>query len=144
MRLPALFGLLPLLATACHSTSAAMPAEPAPPAHAEPVIPAQAGATTELARGELLLIELPGNPSTGYVWAVDGDLPPQLAVEDGLPGTPAQASPSDRPVVGAPQMQWLYFRAVQRGSAELRLRWHRPWEADAAPARTASYTITVR
>ena len=147
MRLPALLGLLPLLAVGCQSVLPPAEAEAAPPpqpAHAEPVIPAQAGATTELARGELLRIELPGNPSTGYVWAVDGDLPPQLAVEDGLPGAPAQVSRSDSPVVGAPQMQWLYFRAVQRGSAELRLRWHRPWEADAAPARTARYTITVR
>lgn len=144
MRLPALLGLLPLLATACHTTPEVTPPEPTPLAHAEPVIVASADTATELARGELLRIELPGTPSTGYVWTVDGDLPPQLAVEDGLPGAPDQASRSDSPLVGAPQTQWLHFRAVQRGSAELRLRWHRPWETDAAPARTASYRIDVR
>ena len=143
MRLPALLGLLPLLATGCQSSpTAAQP--PAPqPAHAEPVIVANATATTELARGELLRLELPGNPSTGYTWVIDGDLPAQLAVENGLPEGPAPTA-SATPQVGAPQTQWLHFRAVQHGTAQLRLRWHRPWEADAAPARTASYTITVR
>lgn len=143
MRLPALLGLLPLLATACQSVPPAEAPPPPQPAHAEPVIPAVAGTTTELATGELLWVALEGNPSTGHVWAVDGPLPAQLEVVSGLPGgpdTPASAVP----MVGAPQTQWLYFRAVQRGSAELRLRWHRPWEGDAAPARTASYTITVR
>lgn len=143
MRLPALLGLLPLLATACQTTpSPASP--PPPPAHVEPVIPARADAPTALAVGELLRVALAGNPSTGYVWAVDGPLPAQLEVVSDLPDGPTAAVNSDRPMVGAPQTQWLHFRAVQRGSAELRLRWHRPWESDAAPARTARYPITVR
>ncbi|KRG78409.1 hypothetical protein ABB30_03585 [Stenotrophomonas ginsengisoli] len=143
MRLPALLGLLPLLATACQSVPPTEAPPPPQPAHAEPVIPAVAGTTTELATGELLRVTLEGNPSTGHVWAVDGALPAQLEEVSGLPDgpdTPASAVP----MVGAPQTQWLHFRAMQRGSAELRLRWHRPWEGDAAPARTASYTITVR
>jgi inhibitor of cysteine peptidase len=143
MRLPALLGLLPLLATGCQTPPSAMTPPPPPLPHAEPVIVARADAPTELASGELLRIELPGNPSTGYTWAVDGALPPQLSAVDGLPGGPA-APASDRPMVGAPQAQWLHFRAVQAGEAELRLRWHRPWETDAAPARQARYRITVR
>lgn len=143
MRLPALLGLLPLLATGCQSSPTASQPPAPQPAHAEPVIVAGAGATTELARGELLRLELPGNPSTGYTWAIDGALPAQLAVESDLPEGPAPTA-SATPQVGAAQTQWLHFRAVQPGTAQLRLRWHRPWEADAAPARTASYTITVR
>lgn len=141
MRLPALLGLLPLLATACQSVPTPA-AKPPQPAHAEPVIVATPGATTELARGQLLRIELSGNPSTGYRWSVDGALPAQLEAVSDLPGGPGTTAAA-APLVGAPQTQWLHFRAVQPGTAELRLRWHRPWEADAAPARTASYRINV-
>ena len=143
MRLPALLGLLPLLATGCQTTPAASHPPAPQPAHASPLIEAKPGQTTELGRGELLRVELVGNPSTGYLWAVDGALPPQLEAVHGLPDGPT-AAPSARPMVGAPKTQWLYFRAVQSGDAELRLRWHRPWEADAPPARLASYPITVR
>ena len=145
MRLPALLGLLPLLAAGCQTSPAASTAAPPEPAHAGAVIAADPDATTELASGQLLRVALEGNPSTGYVWAVDGALPPQLEAIDGLPASPDETASSGTPMAGAPKTQWLHFRAVQPGQAELRLRWHRPWEAaDAAAARSARYRINVR
>lgn len=142
MRLPAVFSLLPLLAAGCQTQPPASPA--AQPAQSPPVIAANAAGTTELAIGQLLRIELEGNPSTGYRWDVDGELPPQLEAADGLPDGPAATTTGAPPRVGAPKTQWLHFRAVKPGPAELHLRWHRPWEGDAAPARTARYPINVR
>jgi len=142
MRLPALLCLLPL-AAGCNTPTAPAGAPSPPLPGTAAVVVADPAATTELVPGQLLRIELEGNPSTGYRWDVDGELPPQLEAVDGLADGPAM-DPAGPPRVGAPRPQWLHFRAVAPGQAELRLRWHRPWETGNAPARSARYLLRVR
>lgn len=137
------FFLLPLLA-ACQTLPGGRGAADlsAPPTT---VVDALSSEPTPLEVGQVLRIVLQANPSTGYLWEVDGPLPPQLAREE-APSLPRPPQPVDsaHPRVGAPQEEWLYLRAVARGDAVVQLRWQRPWEKDSPPARTARYAVSVR
>jgi inhibitor of cysteine peptidase len=107
---------------------------------------ASAGGTSELRVGQLLEIELPGNPSTGYQWQLVNDGAP--VVERIMPAAAAAAAkantPADPAMVGAPNSSRWWFKAVQPGEAVLRLVYRRPWEKDAPPARTADYPLSVQ
>lgn len=161
---PALL-LLPLL-VACQASPpsspplavAPGPAAPAtgtatPPVDGASVLPAPATATvveamenepTPLHVGQILRITLQGNPSTGYRWDLAAPLPPQLVEEQSasLPQPPDRHG--DTAVVGAPQDQWVYLRAVTAGEASVVLEWRRPWEKDQPPARRLTYRVSVR
>ena len=109
------------------------------------IVPASESGETSLRPGQLLLISLVGNPSTGYNWEIESDGAPQLALAPPPDGAPAAtpATEANRPVVGSPTTRKLYFEAVQPGSTVVRLVYHRPWEKDVAPERTAEFNVTV-
>ena len=103
------------------------------------VIDAHAEGETRLRRGQILAIELDSNASTGYAWEI---------VEDGSPvlepaPVPARAAPAVAPMPGAGGTSRWRFRAVQAGTANLRLVYRRSWEKDVEPVRTASYRVVV-
>ena len=103
------------------------------------VIDAHADGETRLRRGQILAIELDSNASTGYAWEI---------VEDGSPvlepaPVPARAAPAVAPMPGAGGTSRWRFRAVQAGTANLRLVYRRSWEKDVEPVRTASYRVVV-
>ena len=94
-----------------------------------------AGRVVDLQPTDLLVLRLEGNPSTGYGWRVQemdrGVLRP-------MPGEEFEPQ-SDLP--GAPGIQTLRFAGVTRGQTDLRLVYQRPWERDAAPAKTFSVQV---
>lgn len=96
----------------------------------------------ELTLGQHLDITLEGNPSTGYVWDVVQDGSPVLVKAQ----PPAVAADSATPpgLVGAAQPSRFRFVAAQAGSTEVKLVYHRPWEKDVAPIKTALYQVQVR
>lgn len=103
------------------------------------VIDAHADGETRMRRGQILAIELDSNASTGYAWEI---------VEDGSPvlepaPVPARAAPAVAPMPGAGGTSRWRFRAVQAGTANLRLVYRRSWEKDVEPVRTASYRVVV-
>ena len=99
------------------------------------------GGSVVVPQGCVLQLSLPSNPSTGYRWQVD-QLPPGLAVEGESRFVPA----SDQPTMGGGGTEVWQFAAIEPLASApqepLRMSYRRPWEKDAAPART--YVATVR
>jgi inhibitor of cysteine peptidase len=96
-----------------------------------------AGSTVTLRLGQRLKVSLPGNPTTGFVWEV-------------APGTASilaqQGDPDYQPdssALGAGGVYTFTFKAVAAGSGPLKLIYRRPFEADAAPARTFEVTVVA-
>lgn len=146
MSLNPVAGTLALLACAMASPGCASGTGDAPVADKtstnapqDTVVDARADGETRLRRGQLLAVELDSNASTGYAWEM---------VEDGSPvlepaPVPARAEPAVAPMPGAPGTSRWRFRAVQSGTATLRLVYRRAWEKDIEPVRIAIYNVVV-
>jgi C1A family cysteine protease/PKD repeat protein len=88
--------------------------------------------------GDVLVLNLESNPSTGYGWQVrglDARILRQLDATEWLPDTPGK--------LGGPGTEVLRFAATGRGRATLDLVYARPWETAAAPAKSFSLEVNV-
>jgi inhibitor of cysteine peptidase len=83
--------------------------------------------------GEELQIELPSNPTAGYLWEAHVDHP-GLQVKDS--GFRLEGS-----AVGAGGKQILGVEATAKGEYIVRLAYKRPWETDSV--REAIYVVTA-
>lgn len=97
-----------------------------------------ANSTVNLSPGDVLEIALEGNPTTGYTWQVAADAQ-ALLVQQGEP----EFKP-DSTLLGSGGLVTLRFQAVQQGTADLKLIYHRIFEPDVLPLRTFDITIVVR
>lgn len=132
----------PSVTPACQSCSATPPestAEPTTqPAPAVRILSEQdEGSTVRLQLGELLVVALEGNPSTGYSWEVT---PADQAVV-AQQGEPEFSADSD--LLGASGKISLTFKAVAEGQQALTLAYRRPFEKDVAPQKTISFVVVV-
>jgi len=96
-----------------------------------------AGQAVDL-NGEVLVVNLESNPSTGYGWQVQGldaRLLRQLDPTEWVPYTPGK--------LGAPGTQTLRFAAIGKGRTTLNLVYARPWETAAAPLKSYSLDVQV-
>ncbi len=89
--------------------------------------------------GDVLVVRLDSNPSTGYGWAWDEAAAAGVLAQDGEPSTSGVV-----PVPGSGGVQTWRFHAVKTGTAELRLDYRRPWEKDQPPAQTVRWSVQVR
>jgi len=96
------------------------------------------GTTQTLSVGQELRISLDANPTTGYAWAVDGALPPQLE-QAGEPEYTAESN-----AIGAGGVEVWTFAGAAAGEGTLRLKYWRSFEPTAAPERTFEVTVDVR
>ncbi|MBI5232127.1 MAG: protease inhibitor I42 family protein [Coriobacteriales bacterium] len=110
---------------------------PEPPGPLE-LTEADSGSTQEMQTGQLAVITLDANPSTGYEWQVDGEVPAQLAQS----GEPEFEAESD--AIGAGGKERWSFMAKETGEGTLKLIWLRPWEKDTPPAKTFEVKVSVR
>ena len=97
-----------------------------------------ASKTVELGVGHTLLVELKGNPTTGYQWEVE-------SLDTGMlkqVGEPEFKPDSD--LTGAGGKFTFRFEGAAAGEADLRLVYHRPWEKDAPPEETFEVTVVVK
>jgi inhibitor of cysteine peptidase len=102
-----------------------------------PIGSADAGSTVDLQIGDIVLISLEGNPSTGYSWnVVQGD----LAVVR-LAGEPTFAPASS--ALGAGGTLTYRFEAQDTGQTTLELAYDRPFEPDTPPLQTFAITVRV-
>ena len=99
---------------------------------------ADAGKSIEVAKGDRLEITLEANPTTGYIWEVGSGDADILEME----GEPDCKTESD--AIGAGGAMTFRFRAVETGTTDLELVYHRPWEEDQEPAETFTVTVTVK
>src|SRR5450759_5519186 len=96
------------------------------------------GKTVTMSAGTSVLLQLPGNPSTGYDWEVTIGNPSVLA-QSGMPQFP----PSRR-ALGAGGTYNFWFQPKTAGRTDLTLVYRRSWETDIAPLKTYKITIAVQ
>ncbi len=96
------------------------------------------GGTASLIPYQPLVVRLPANPSTGYVWsyAVAGDDVLRLETVSG-------ESAGANGMVGAPGEQVWSFRAQGSGLAVLTYVYAQPWEKNTPPAKIFTLKVQV-
>jgi inhibitor of cysteine peptidase len=125
-----LSGLL-LVQTACTGAN--------PGSASRTIILKQEGGQFTARPGDILEITLPANPSTGYIWEVEG-LDEQFLKMEGEPET---KSGENTNLVGAPVTQTFHFKALAPGQATLTMAYRRPWEKGIAPEKNYNAQITI-
>ncbi|MBU3667373.1 MAG: hypothetical protein FGM53_02405 [Rhodocyclaceae bacterium] len=96
------------------------------------------GGTASLIPYQPLVVRLPTNPSTGYVWSY------VLAGDDVLHlESVSGEAPAPDGMVGVPGLEVWSFRAQGAGSAVLTYVYARPWEKNALPAKTFTLRVEV-
>lgn len=100
--------------------------------------PAASGSQRSIRRGDLLVVRLPSNPSTGFAWKLCAGTDRVL-----VPAGHTYVPPTGKQRLGAPGTAVLRFRAAATGTTVLRLVYVRPWEKGVPPARTFTLRVTV-
>jgi len=95
------------------------------------------GKTVTVSRQGAILLQLPGNPTTGYDWEVTIGNPSVL--EQG----PSKFTPSSS-ALGAGGTYSFWFQPKATGRTDLTLAYHRAWETGVEPLKTYKVTITVQ
>ena len=96
------------------------------------------GSKVEVKTGQILVISLESNPTTGYAWEVV-DFEEGALEQDGEPEFEA-----DSKLVGAGGVQTFRFKTAEAGEVELKLLHHRSWEEDVEPLDTFIVQVVVR
>lgn len=89
--------------------------------------------------GQVLVVELPSNVTTGYGWnyRISGELLEQLGQREYM----VDSHPFGMVGVGGTEI-WR-FKAAKAGRQTLRLDYSRPWENGVAPVSTVSFNVMV-
>ena len=93
------------------------------------------GRELSVAVGDAIEITLPENPGTGYRWIVKTGGEPCLSLQ-------SERFERGATVPGRSGVHRWTFRVTAAGSAALEMNYVRPWEKEAAPAR--SFTLRLR
>ncbi|MBN2309978.1 MAG: protease inhibitor I42 family protein [Candidatus Hydrogenedentes bacterium] len=98
------------------------------------------GSELTVTAGEVFQLALRENATTGYRWEFGA--PYDEAILKLLDDTVETPDSPGRVGVGGTR-RWR-FEALAAGTTTVRLRYVRPWEQDAEPARQAALTVTVQ
>lgn len=97
-----------------------------------------AGKTISINKGDVLVVLLEGNITTGFTWVPAPQDPALLEQVGDVEVAPAHDA------LGAPGMIILRFKAANTGQASLRLEYKRPWEKDIPAEKTFEVTVVVK
>jgi inhibitor of cysteine peptidase len=98
------------------------------------------GGEVEVKKGQVLVISLESNPSTGYGWYVT-DIDETMLKQIGEPEfTPADTGD----IVGAAGIEVLRFETTGVGRAYLELGYRRVWEEDVEPLELFDLSVIIR
>lgn len=103
---------------------------------------ADSGKTVSAGVGDLVIIELNANPTTGYSWQVEPvakDAP--LVLKSKVFESLSQRNPEVQPTIGQGGFTTVMYQVVRSGKASISLFYRRPWEKEAKPAKTFKVTI---
>ena len=89
--------------------------------------------------GDTTTLELDGNPSTGYAWAID-KVPKSVTV-DLLGYAKRELAPGERPVLGAPQKFQVLVTGVAPGTATLVFKYVRANDPKVAKTQEVSAEV---
>lgn len=95
----------------------------------------------ELKVGETQVLELEGNPTTGFSWALVEPLPADSPVHVTIA---YEAADSPRGLVGRGGVFKVRYTGVAPGTATVVLVYARPWEKGKAPHMKTNLTVTVK
>jgi inhibitor of cysteine peptidase len=124
--------LLFILIGGCRSTPSGIPADAVVAGAAEN------GSTIRLRSGQMLVIELQSNPSTGYVWQLVREPNAQYLLVD---GTKTRQSNAERANESQIETQYIRFVAQEAGETELELNYVIP--AAGPGPDTRRYTLEL-
>lgn len=96
------------------------------------------GSNQTLSVGQELRIALDSNPTTGYMWSVDGAIPEQLSQTGDSEFKETSAA------IGTGGIETWGFKAKSTGEGRLKLKYWRSFEPTAAPAQTFDIGVTVK
>ncbi len=99
------------------------------------------GRAITLKAGDVLVVRLAANPTTGYTWTL-------AAVDEAVLHPAGEAGYTPEPAaqgrVGAGGTAEWRFVAAGNGTTTLELLYTRPWETPSQPGKTFSVTVTVQ
>jgi inhibitor of cysteine peptidase len=96
------------------------------------------GSTVDAAVGSTLVVKLSANPTTGYTWSTDGDLPPMVSQE----GTATYEASST--AIGSGGISTMKYNVVKVGDGDLKLKYWRTFESTVPPVATFQVTLKVK
>lgn len=96
------------------------------------------GSEFEAHPGDLIVIRLPENPTTGYRWEFD------VADERGVALQDSDYSAASRPGIGGGGLRTFRLRARRPGTVRVELRLRRAWELEEAAIDSFEVTIRVK
>ncbi|MBM3902780.1 MAG: protease inhibitor I42 family protein [Verrucomicrobia bacterium] len=109
------------------------------------VTESESGSTVNIGTGDRLRVELPSNPSTGYSWQTMELNSWVLARTKRPEFTPDWVVGADRQrMVGSGGWLTLEYEAIGAGTSPVKIAYSRPWETNAAPAKTFQLTVVVK
>lgn len=95
------------------------------------------GSQIKLNRGQLLVVTLEANPTTGYTWEV------AVTANDLRQVGEIEFHPEFNKI-GSGGVQTLRIEAVNVGQTSLKLVYHRPWEKNVEPLKTFSLKVVIQ
>jgi inhibitor of cysteine peptidase len=97
------------------------------------------GRDIDFTAGDMLIVRLPSNPSTGYGWTVAGEPAPLK-----LQKSTFHKKASNGKAVGATGTSVFQLTATSSGIANLTLVYRRSWEYNSPPLKTFAVRVNVR
>jgi len=135
-----LLGVMAAALIACGGAADEGPT-PTPSANEVNVDASYNGSQVELATGDLLIVTLDSNATTGYSWNLsaisDADVIEKVSDEYIAP------EETGSPMVGAGGQEVWTFEALSAGTAEISMIYIQPWMQPPAPADTFDITVIV-
>jgi inhibitor of cysteine peptidase len=92
--------------------------------------------------GQRFVVRLSENPTTGYVWVVDGQ-PALFVLQSSDYVADAQPNSQGKALVGGGGQRSFAFVAKKVGTATLKLKQWRPWQGDSSIVDTFSIDVQV-
>ncbi|GAK61400.1 secreted protein-like protein [Candidatus Vecturithrix granuli] len=99
---------------------------------------AKSGSIVEMTAGDVFVIVLEGNPTTGYTWeldTLDATIVQQIGEAEFTPESDA---------IGSGGKFTFRFQAISAGQSFLKLLYHRPWEQGTPPLNTFELMVIVK
>ena len=98
------------------------------------------GKEVTLAAGGTLTVTLESNITTGYSWNENANIGDKAVLQQ----TDHKYQPPASPIPGAGGKEVWTFKALKAGNSTISMEYSRPFEQNAAPAKTFSLTLVVQ
>lgn len=92
-------------------------------------------------RGDLVVIHLKANPTTGYDWSYSPSKKGMLRQEGEVV---REAKGNAKGMVGVPVSETWKLKAVRPGALLVTFSYIRPWEKGVDPVKTVSWPVLIR